>query len=67
MLTNEGPRGDYVLLDKIRHSGNQTPLLFYTSSNTLSDEKEAVEHGGQGYMNNPEELFCIVMRAVLNR
>lgn len=67
MRRNEGPREGYVLLDKLRHSGNQTPLFFYTSSNTLGNKKEAAGHGGQGCTNNPEELFRIVMRAVLNR
>jgi CheY-like chemotaxis protein len=57
----------YVLLDKIRRSGNQTPFFFYTAFSTIGDKRDAVEHGGQGHTNNPEELFRAVMRAVLNR
>jgi CheY-like chemotaxis protein len=62
----EGPREGYVLLDKFRHSGDQTPLFFYASSNLPEHKREATEHGGQGSTNNPQELFRIVMRAVLN-
>jgi CheY-like chemotaxis protein len=67
MSRNEGQREGYVLLDKIRRSGNQTPLFFYTAFSTVGDKSDAAEHGGQGYTNNPEELFRAVMRAVLNR
>jgi CheY-like chemotaxis protein len=67
MDRNEGSREGYVLLDTLRHSGDQTPLFFYTAPNTMGDEKETVEHGGQGCTNNPEDLFRFVMRATLNR
>jgi CheY-like chemotaxis protein len=67
MGRNEGQREGYVLLDKIRRSGNQTPFFFYTAFSTVGDKSDAAEHGGQGYTNNPEELFRAVMRAVLNR
>ena len=63
----EGPREGYVLLDKLRESGDQTPLFFYAASNSPEHKREAIEHGGQGYTNNPQELFRMVMRAVLNR
>jgi CheY-like chemotaxis protein len=67
MSRKEGPREGYALLDKLRDSGNQTPLFFYASSNSPEHVRETLEHGGQGCTNNPQELFRMVMRAVLNR
>lgn len=67
MGRKEGPREGYVLLDKLRASGDQTPLFFYAGSNSPEHKQEAIEHGGQGSTNNPQELFRMVMRAVLNR
>lgn len=67
MGRKEGPREGYVLLDKLRASGNQIPLFFYASSNSPEHKRETIEHGGQGSTNNPQELFRMVMRAVLNR
>lgn len=67
MGRKEGPREGYVLLDKLRASGNQTPLFFYAASNSSEHQRETIEHGGQGCTNNAQELFRMVMRAVLNR
>lgn len=67
MGRKEGPREGYVLLDKLRDSGNDTPLFFYASSNSSEHKRETIKHGGQGATNNPQELFRMVMRAVLNR
>ena len=67
MGRKEGPREGYVLLDKLRESGDQTPLFFYVASNSPEHRREAIEHGGQGSTNNPQELFRMVMRTVLNR
>ncbi len=61
----EGPREGYVLLDKLRASGNDTPLFFYASSNLPEHKQETREHGGQGSTNNPQELFNVVMRALV--
>jgi CheY-like chemotaxis protein len=67
MGRKEGPREGYVLLDKLRASGDQTPLFFYAASNSPEHKRETIEHGGQGSTNNPQELFRMVMRSVLNR
>jgi CheY-like chemotaxis protein len=67
MGRKEGPREGYVLLDTLRASGDQTPLFFYAASNSPEHKRETIEHGGQGYANNPQDLFRMVMRAVLNR
>jgi CheY-like chemotaxis protein len=66
MGRKEGPREGYVLLDKLRSSGNQTPLFFYAASNSPEHKRETIEHGGQGCTNNPQELFRMVMRSVMN-
>jgi hypothetical protein len=63
----EGPGEGYVLLDRLRESGDQTPFFIYGSSNSAEDRRITVDRGGQGLTNSPQELFGIVMRAALNR
>lgn len=65
MGRKEGPREGYVLLDKIRSDGDQTPLFFYAASNAPEHKRETIAHGGQGCTNHPQELFQMVMRALL--
>jgi len=66
MGRKEGPREGYVLLDKIRADGDQTPLFFYAASNAPEHKRETLAHGGQGCTNHPQELFQMVMRALLS-
>lgn len=61
----EGPREGYVLLDAIRAEKDETPLFFYAGSTSPEHKQEAVDHGGQGSTNNPQELFRMVMRTVV--
>ena len=63
----EGPREGYVLLDKLRKEGDQTPLFFYAGSNEREHKLETSEHDGQGCTNNPQELFEMVIKAVIRR
>lgn len=65
MGRREGPREGYVLLDRLREQVNSTPLFFYASSNAPQHKQETREHGGQGCTNNPQELFAMVTRAVI--
>jgi CheY-like chemotaxis protein len=65
MGRKEGPTEGYVLLDQIRAEGDQTPLFFYSSSNAPEHKRETLAHGGQGCTNHPQELFQMVMRALL--
>lgn len=65
MGRREGPREGYVLLDRLRKSGDQTPLFFYASSNAPEHKRETQEHGGQGCTNNAQELFEMVTRSVI--
>lgn len=67
MERREGSREGYVLLDRLRHQGDQTPLFFYASSNAPEHKRETHEHGGQGCTNNAQELFEIVTEAVIRR
>jgi CheY-like chemotaxis protein len=67
MGRREGPREGYVLLDRLRKEGNQTPLFFYAASNAPEHKKETREHGGQGCTNNAPELFQMITQAVIQR
>ena len=67
MGRREGNREGYVLLDAIRHQGDQTPFFIYAGSNLPEHKREAAEHGGQGSTNNPQDLFQMVMNAVVTR
>jgi len=63
----EGPREGYVLLDRLREQGDQTPLFFYTSSNSPEHSRETRDHGGQGCTNNAPDLFEMVTNALVRR
>ena len=67
MARREGPREGYVLLDRLRQQGDQTPLFFYASSSAPEHRRETREHGGQGCANNAQELFEMVTKAVIRR
>lgn len=66
MGRKEGPREGYVLLDALRGQGNETPLFFYAASNSPEHKQETLAHGGQGCTNRAQELFQMVMRALIN-
>jgi CheY-like chemotaxis protein len=67
MGRREGPREGYVLLDRLREQGDSTPLFFYAASSASEHKRETREHGGQGCTNNAQELFEMVMRAVIEK
>lgn len=67
MGRREGAREGYVLLDEIRRQGDQTPFFIYAGSNLPEHKREATAHGGQGSTNNPQELFQMVMNAIVTR
>lgn len=67
MGRKEGPREGYVLLDRLRKEGDRTPLFFYAASNAPEHKRETREHGGQGCTNNAQELFEMIIRAVIQR
>lgn len=65
MGRREGPREGYVLLDKMRQTGNSTPLFIYAGSNSDEHKRETLLHGGQGCTNNAPELFRMVTQTLL--
>lgn len=67
MGRNEGPREGYVLLDKLRSAGDDTPFFVYASSREPEHLIEAKERGAQGCTNDSQELFTMVMRAVVSQ
>jgi len=60
----EGPREGYVLLDKLRSTGDETPFFIYAGSNAPEHKREAADRGAQGSTNNAQELFELVTRTV---
>jgi CheY-like chemotaxis protein len=67
MGRREGNREGYVLLDAICRQGDQTPFILYSGSNLPEHKQEAFGHGGQGATNNPQELYQIMMKAIVTR
>ena len=63
MGRREGPKEGYVLLEKIRKSGDKTPYFIYAGSNSPEHKRLAIEKGAQGSTNIAQELFQMVMNA----
>lgn len=63
----EGKEEGYVLLDEVRRQGDQTPFFIYAGSDLPEHKRETTTHGGQGSTNNPQELFQMVMNAIVTR
>lgn len=66
MGRKEGPQEGYVLLDKLRSSGDKTPFMIYAASNLPEHKNMARDRGAIGSTNRAEELFQTVMRAIAN-
>jgi CheY-like chemotaxis protein len=54
-------RAGYTLLEEMRKRGLRTPLLIYSGSKKPEHVKEALERGGQGATNDPEELLAFAL------
>jgi len=65
MGRKEGPREGYVLLDAVRHKGVQTPFFVYAGSRAPEHMREIFAHGGNGTTNSPDELFGMVLDALV--
>jgi len=61
MGRKEGPQEGYVLLEKIRKSGEKIPFFIYAGSNAPVHKNMALERGAQGSTNNAQELFELVI------
>lgn len=66
MGRKEGSQEGYVLLEKIRKSGEQTPFFIYAGSNAPEHKMMALERGAQGSTNRPQELYEMVMNKIPN-
>jgi len=66
MARPSGNQAGYALLDAMRAAGNKTPILIYSSSNTVEHKREAEGRGASGATNNPQELIEMAL-AVLAR
>lgn len=60
MARAEGAREGYVLLEKVRKSGNAIPYFIYAGSNLPAHKQEAAQRGAQGTTNNPRELIELI-------
>jgi len=58
-------RAGYTLLDSLRSTGNKTPFIIYAGSRSPEHKRQTEEHGGQGCTNQPDELFTLVTKAVI--
>ncbi|MDE5421610.1 response regulator [Ancylomarina sp. DW003] len=67
MGRKEGAQEGYVLLEKIRKSGIQTPFFIYAGSNAPEHKMMALERGAQGSTNRAQELFEMVMNRISNK
>lgn len=66
MGRTEGAQEGYVLLERIRRSGIQTPYFIYAGSNAPEHKMMALERGAQGSTNKAQELFEMVMNKISN-
>lgn len=66
MGRKEGSQEGYVLLEKIRKLGLQTPFFIYAGSNAPEHKMMALERGAQGSTNRAQELFEMVMNRISN-
>jgi CheY-like chemotaxis protein len=61
------PRAGYDLLDGLRAQNINTPYFIYAGSDKQRHKDEAKKRGAQGSTNRPQELFELVVRAVLSQ
>lgn len=54
----------YTLLDSMRKSGDDTPLVFYAGSRAPEHVAESKRRGALGCTNRPDELFEYVLGAL---
>jgi DNA-binding NarL/FixJ family response regulator len=60
-------RAGYTLLQQLRARGSQTPFIIYAGSRSPEHVAQAQAAGAFGTTNQPDELFAMVLSAVLGR
>jgi CheY-like chemotaxis protein len=66
MGRKEGPQEGYVLLEKLRTSGDNTPFFIYAGSDSSEHRRMALQHGAQGSTNKAQDLYEMVMNRIMN-
>jgi len=66
MGRKEGPQEGYVLLDKVKKLGIDTPFFIYAGSNAPEHKQMARDRGAQGTTNRADELYKMVMDKITN-
>jgi hypothetical protein len=59
------PRAGYTLLDALLKRGDQTPFIVYAGSDKPEHKAEARKHDALGSTNRPQELFQLVLTAII--
>jgi CheY-like chemotaxis protein len=67
MNRREGPNEGWVLLERLRDTGNRAPFVIYSATGREADTVEARRRGADGYVSNPATLFRLVTDAVARR
>jgi CheY-like chemotaxis protein len=57
----------YVLLDKLKEKGIQIPVIIYAATTTPEYQRAAQASGAVAQTNNPQELFELVLNALLSK
>ena len=65
MGRHEGPREGYALLEILRNKGDQILFFIYAGPILLEHKPEAQQREAQGNTIDPQELFKLVTRAVI--
>jgi CheY-like chemotaxis protein len=63
----EGPREGFVLLDRLRETGDKIPYFIYSATRTPELVRDTMALGGQGCTTNAQELFEMVSKSVIER
>lgn len=61
------PQAGYTLLEHIRQTNKQMPVIIYSAAARDEQHAEARRRGAFGSTNNPQELIQLVVSAVLGR
>jgi CheY-like chemotaxis protein len=64
MGRKEGQQEGYVLLEKLRKTGDKTPFFIYAGSNAPEHKRMALDKGAQGCTNRAQELYEMVMNKI---
>jgi CheY-like chemotaxis protein len=64
MRRGDNVRAGYELIDRLKHMNDWTPVIIYSSSNTVEEEEEALSRGAFGSTAEAADLILLVANAV---